>query len=328
MSQGRNATSLYGGELSDGLTIRRTNSNEWQLRPYFSSSELDPKGKMSIVRHPEVFPPDMVEPILSKYELPQHTILNTNKLRDIIRDEFKQDVDEDVEGEGSSERTSQAFSVVRYGKPELPGSLVHFHFFEPRYKVMIKEAMEEREKRFLYLYTRPAAAEQQLGSEEGESLIGQCGVVLSVEECLFEDDGRANIRAICGPRIRVTDIVEQRVFEGSPLSELSYETITDTPPTNDEDRKEIAETARHYEYLVHEIYRYIPRVRIETQLGIAPSSSHPENFSLWLAKWLQGNDYSAQGLSLETEKTLVRLKSFGTTLEKIHDTLKAKNEAE
>lgn len=65
------------------------------------------------------------------------------------------------------------------GVASLPGQQVNLHFFEDRYKILIRRAWEGN-KRFLCTQTQPAA--------------GMTGLIVEVDEASFQSDGTADIR--------------------------------------------------------------------------------------------------------------------------------------
>uniref|UniRef100_A0A6U3CPY1 Lon N-terminal domain-containing protein n=1 Tax=Lotharella globosa TaxID=91324 RepID=A0A6U3CPY1_9EUKA len=303
------------------------------------------RSLLRLARHPEVLPPEIAIKKLADAGFPKNSVVTTDVACDVIRDAFAKEKDTVLE---VSSLVSEAFNAVKearqrevalhpsddslssaypafvYSKPEVWSSSIVLHLFEPRYKVLIKQAMEEYDRRFLYVCTHGHAG---LGDSEGAGLIGRYGVIVTVDECMFQDDGRAYLRGVAGPRVQVTSHERSEMHQDYPLHYLGFERVLDTETAegSEEDHLVAKELAVEHERLLHSIYDIFPRLRLEVELGIPPSAERdPELFSFWLARWLQVNDNEGRGQSLTGRNTVHRLRSVEPMLRKVLDTLTAK----
>lgn len=245
---------------------------------------------------------------------------------------FKQDVEKDFD-----DRVSEAFAAVRhstdrtfalfpkelqsslpafgYGSLFMPGAAINLHFFEPRYKAMIRNVME-RDRRFLYVYQSPRNPSPTKGNRN--TLQNKVGTVVLIDECSFEDDGRANIRGTCGPKVRIGKELQCQDFEGSPLYTMGYEIATDRK--GDEACAKVTDAAIRCEIILHKIYRHWNRSELESEVGLPPSAeSNAEGFSNWVATWALSNAPETLEVCLQTEDTSQRLSLCESVLSTILD---------
>eukprot|EP00930_Biecheleria_cincta_P096293 TRINITY_DN88161_c0_g1_i1.p1 TRINITY_DN88161_c0_g1~~TRINITY_DN88161_c0_g1_i1.p1 ORF type:complete len:474 (+),score=90.09 TRINITY_DN88161_c0_g1_i1:58-1479(+) len=96
-----------------------------------------------------------------------------------------------------AERASQLPVFSMQGVASRPGQAVRLHFFEPRYKVLIRNCWEGN-RRFLCTQRQPAEGSQ--------------GLVVQVESAEFMSDGRANIQ---GTGVEVVTLKRVWVEEGT-----------------------------------------------------------------------------------------------------------------
>ena len=103
----------------------------------------------------------------------------------------------------------------------LPTEQVPLHIFEPRYRELIGECLDE-EQPFGLVYA----------DDDGVRRVGTLATVVEVTE-RFED-GRLNIVVEGGERFRLVDLTDGRSFHTGTIEELSD--VDDPPPHDDVER--------------------------------------------------------------------------------------------
>jgi len=88
----------------------------------------------------------------------------------------------------------QTLPIFFFNEVLYPTSLLRLHLFEPRYKLMIKRALDAN-RCFAYVPN----------FKDYKATIGDIGLVAKVEECQFMYDGRALLEANISMRFKITD---------------------------------------------------------------------------------------------------------------------------
>ena len=231
-----------------------------------------------------------------------------------------------------------------------PNESASFNFFEPRYLMMAKEAIHERDSWFILRGTVPA---------EFDDGMEQASILCQISEHKEMDDGRnIFVKVIAGQRVDVIDEIEEETnIEGShPLAKAtSYELICDTYDAFDTDEatQNLVNTVLSHlidiEILIEQVLRnsrgnseqcneegkeedddsmenelndFWKRRAIRNltlRSGLPPID--PERFSFWAISYLSGRTTQADGAKqrlswLACRSTSHRLRHCITILEK------------
>lgn len=125
------------------------------------------------------------------------------------------------EAEGQKKEWKQILPIFFFNDILFPSSILRLHLFEPRYKLMIRRALEGN-RCFAYV---PNFTDYRASK-------GNVGVVANVVECQFLHDGRALLEAVITTRFKITD---HWVEEGTNnLYYCKYDEIIDETENGDE----------------------------------------------------------------------------------------------
>jgi Lon protease-like protein len=166
----------------------------------------------------------------------------------------------------------QTLPIFFFNDTLYPSSILRLHLFEPRYKLMIKRALEAN-RCFAYV---PNFKDYRPNK-------GDIGLVAKVEECQFMYDGRALLEANITTRFKITD---HWVEDGTNnLYYCQYEELLD-----DEESEE--DIKPHYERGLKNVEKFrqfissldpVRQFTIKEVLGAFPPERAPPTFICW---WL------------------------------------------
>jgi len=195
------------------------------------------------------------------------------------------------EAEELKKEWKQTLPIFFYNDTLYPGSVLRLHLFEPRYKLMIRRALEGS-RRFAYVpnFTVYKATK------------GDIGLVAHVVECQFLHDGRALLEANIISRFKITD---HWVEEGTHnLFYCQYEEFEDEKDNEEELKvafeKGIANVDKFRKFV--EDLDPIRQFTMKEVLGDFPQSrASPVTVCWWLARAIA----KISGSISETEKYAV-----------------------
>ena len=240
-------------------------------------------------------------PILS-----QNSVLSGSTVRKLIRSQFKRNAVDPDPGALEDAFDAARYATERkaafdmegaptslpafvYSSPMLPGSVIPLRLFEPRYKAMIRKAMDT-DRKFLYVFQDFKTLGLD-GVATGLGLVDKVGMVVTIDECRFHEDEtvrmrttdgamqiclltfgthsslnprpnpplkQADIVGIAGPRVRVTHEVSSETYDGNPLYELGYAREADECE-DEKEMKEVRTLSDQCSEILHDIYKYWPR---------------------------------------------------------------------
>jgi len=168
----------------------------------------------------------------------------------------------------------QTLPIFFFNEVLYPTSVLRLHLFEPRYKLMIKRALEGN-RCFAYIPN----------FKDYRPTIGDIGLIAKVEECQFMYDGRALLETIITFRFTITD---HWVEDGTNnLYYCQYEELTDIPE-KEEDIRPLYETGIRNVERFRQFISGLDPVRqftIKEVLGaFPPSNATPSTVCWWLIK--------------------------------------------
>eukprot|EP00466_Bigelowiella_natans_P015344 jgi/Bigna1/77332/fgenesh1_pg.47_\ len=184
--------------------------------------------------------------------------------------------------------------IFFYNNVLFPGSLLHLHLFEQRYRHMINRCISSNRK-FIYL---PNFSDYKASE-------GDLGLMAHVDECEFLPDGRALLKATLQDRVKVTKSWVEEGTQG-----LAYCTFTPYEEENKAvDEQELKATVQ----LSNAFLEKVPGLcqQIAHHIGEQPDpSSEPMRWSFWFAALV--TTFSRMGhravVLLQETKTCERLK--------------------
>lgn len=192
---------------------------------------------------------------------------------------------------------SLEYPVFMYNPPYYPNARQSFHFFEPRYRKLIKHAQDSN-KRWVYLK-----------SGANKNLNGTSGVIVWSWDCDVGPDGKANTTVIAGPRVRVIENRMETFKSSESLRWVKVEPFSD----------EIVETElEEVEQVRLEVLELLKLVWDKLDEGNDKSfvrdlvkhygsmPLHPEKLGLWICSWSL-SDIEKRQYFLNSTSTLERL---------------------
>jgi len=184
--------------------------------------------------------------------------------------------------------------IFFYNNVLFPGSLLHLHLFEQRYRHMINRCISSNRK-FIYL---PNFSDYKASE-------GDLGLMAHVDECEFLPDGRALLKATLQDRVKVTKSWVEEGTQG-----LAYCTFT---PYEEENKAVDEQELRATVQLSNAFLEKVPGLcqQIAHHIGEQPDpSSEPMRWSFWFAALV--TTFSRMGhravVLLQETKTCERLK--------------------
>jgi len=168
----------------------------------------------------------------------------------------------------------QTLPIFFFNEVLYPTSVLRLHLFEPRYKLMIKRALDAN-RCFAYVPN----------FKDYKPTLGDIGLVAKVEECQFMYDGRALLEANITLRFKITD---HWVEDGTNnLFYCQYEELLDVPEKEEQIRPLYEKGIRNVERFRQFIGGLDPvrQFTIKEVLGAFPSSNaSPTTICWWLIK--------------------------------------------
>ncbi|MBK5260428.1 MAG: LON peptidase substrate-binding domain-containing protein [Thermoanaerobaculia bacterium] len=182
-------------------------------------------------------------------------------------------------------------NLVFFPKTRLP-----LHVFEPRYRLMIADALE-REKRIGIILLRPGWERDYFGAPE----IYRCGTVGTIEQVVPLDDGRYNLLIHGDVRFRVVDEVSSAPYRtakvvASPESQRNAE-------RSYAQREWLAELSRQY-------LKFLPDEAAVPEIATASLDSLTNALIMSL-----NLDVEEKQKLLETDDLIARAEQVGSDLE-------------
>ncbi len=185
--------------------------------------------------------------------------------------ERKRQYQEEIKEIQSNENEIPIF-VCTLGMPFAPCPL---HVYEPRYKLMLRRAIESESRRFgMCMY-----------SERTPYHFTEYGCMLEIRDYQFTRDGRAILNTVGGRRFKVCD---SSTRDGYSVARVEW--ITDEKCQTEEEKLELQQLHDEVYRLAHTWYSFIPEMqknRIHEIYGVAdlpepePDSIQTDNGPYW-----------------------------------------------
>mmetsp|Transcript_23965 Transcript_23965/g.42463 ORF Transcript_23965/g.42463 Transcript_23965/m.42463 type:complete len:343 (-) Transcript_23965:133-1161(-) len=210
-----------------------------------------------------------------------------------------------VEAKQEAEQLESTLPIFFYNNTLFPGSLLHLHLFEQRYRHMINRCVSSN-RMFVYL---PNITDYKANVDD-------VGLLAYVDECEFLPDGRALLKATIQKRIKVTNSWVEEGTQGLHYCQFSmYEEAERVEPN---DPLLVQNHSKLSQFLSE-----VPslRERVSHHIGKEPQISDPTAWSFWFAGFTtmisrSGSRQHALDM-LRTTSTRERLANSGLILKDI-----------